>query len=497
MTPRPSDRAEGLVLHFNGSSWSKLDIGAMPPLYAVWGSSATDVFAAGAEGKILHFDGQSWAAQTTTAPVFRGLWGSSGSDVYAVGAASSVWHYDGMTWSQVTVPAGDFYAIWGSGSGDVFVAGNVGKIIHYDGMTWGVQTTGTTTSFLTLFGTGPGSVYVAGPDVYQGTTVLRYNGSTWSLFADSTSHPLFKNLPATALWGTGDGLYLASDRYTIARYSSGIWSMAVNAADLFDVRLTSSSQAFAVGDLGTVLRLNGSTISDVPTGVSSTLISIWGDTPNNLVVGGSTGTLRYDGVSWSMSDPGFTAAGLWGTGSDNVAALLGDGRIRRFNGMTWTQERAAGSNEFMYDIFGLGSTNILAVGQQGSVGVNGGVIRYDGGQWKTEATGVSSPWYGVWGERPDSIFLAGFNNSFKGIIRLYNGTTWVPMTVPDGDVLTRIRGVASSDVYAVGSSGRILRFNGSAWTGASLVPVQLRSIAVSQTVGYVVGERGTVLIGTR
>ena len=44
------------ILHYNGSSWSVMDIGANESwLNGVWGSSANDVFAVGDDGTILHY----------------------------------------------------------------------------------------------------------------------------------------------------------------------------------------------------------------------------------------------------------------------------------------------------------------------------------------------------------------------------------------------------------------------------------------------------------
>ena len=43
------------VHHFDGNIWSPMDSGTLDGLYAVWGSSATNVFAVGDSGFILHY----------------------------------------------------------------------------------------------------------------------------------------------------------------------------------------------------------------------------------------------------------------------------------------------------------------------------------------------------------------------------------------------------------------------------------------------------------
>jgi len=63
-------------------------------LTAVWGSSATDVFAVGWGGTILHYDGTSWQLMTSgTGNNFNAVWGSSATDVFAVGEYGTILHY--------------------------------------------------------------------------------------------------------------------------------------------------------------------------------------------------------------------------------------------------------------------------------------------------------------------------------------------------------------------------------------------------------------------
>ena len=56
----------------------------------VWGSATDDVFVCGTNGLVKHFDGSSWTGLTTpTTEVLLGIWGTSYRDVYVVG-------YDGL-----------------------------------------------------------------------------------------------------------------------------------------------------------------------------------------------------------------------------------------------------------------------------------------------------------------------------------------------------------------------------------------------------------------
>ncbi|MBI3785976.1 MAG: cytochrome P460 family protein [Deltaproteobacteria bacterium] len=74
----PTDESGGgLVLHFDGITWSPVDLssllpGGIPTLYKVWGRGVGDVYAVGRNGMILHYDGSVWSVipSNTTQPLF-------------------------------------------------------------------------------------------------------------------------------------------------------------------------------------------------------------------------------------------------------------------------------------------------------------------------------------------------------------------------------------------------------------------------------------------
>jgi hypothetical protein len=84
-------------------------------LYGVWGSSGADsgppdVYAVGWGGTILHYDGSSWSRMSSgTDRDLRGVWGSSGADsgppdIYAVGWGGTILHYGPGTRSVLFLP---------------------------------------------------------------------------------------------------------------------------------------------------------------------------------------------------------------------------------------------------------------------------------------------------------------------------------------------------------------------------------------------------------
>jgi hypothetical protein len=80
---------QGVVLHFDGTSWSPMPVPPTGPLLDVWGTSSTDVYAVGV-GTLLHFDGQGWSESLSAAQRLTGIWAASPSDVFVSGSGGTV-----------------------------------------------------------------------------------------------------------------------------------------------------------------------------------------------------------------------------------------------------------------------------------------------------------------------------------------------------------------------------------------------------------------------
>jgi hypothetical protein len=94
---------------------------------ALWGTSSSDVFAAGKGGVIRHFDGTSWSDPMDTGTIadLTGLWGTSDDDVFASGTSATLLHYHAQLWTIVPPPTNvtaAFNSVTGAGS-TIFVVG--------------------------------------------------------------------------------------------------------------------------------------------------------------------------------------------------------------------------------------------------------------------------------------------------------------------------------------------------------------------------------------
>ena len=153
------------------ASWStvlltkdRIDKGEIIGAYrSVWGTSPTNVYAAGAGG-IIPFDGKKWARPAATLPpnsIFQGIWGTGPNDIYAVGIHGLVqnangplaYHFDGRRWVDIwpqlaaALPAGSSSVVLskvaGAGRTAVYVSGNfvvddraAALVLRYDGSRW-------------------------------------------------------------------------------------------------------------------------------------------------------------------------------------------------------------------------------------------------------------------------------------------------------------------------------------------------------------------------
>jgi hypothetical protein len=137
---------------------------------AVWGSSASDVWAADGEG-ILHFDGDAWTqSYSSTSANFWGIDGSGPNDVWAVGPRALV-HFDGQSWKpQADGMDKALNGLWVAGPNDVCLVGDDGRILH--GGTSGLNAvpSGITDSLFAIWGSGPHDIWAGG----AGGTLIHY-----------------------------------------------------------------------------------------------------------------------------------------------------------------------------------------------------------------------------------------------------------------------------------------------------------------------------------
>jgi len=176
-------------------------------------------------------------------------------------------------------------------------------------------------------------------------------------------------------------------------------------------------------------------LSDLPGG----LLSVSGTASDDVYVvgadpGDGSSVYHYDGVAWTKLNT-FASGGLW-----------------------WISDRLVGDSFFM-------------------VGDGGLALRYRpaSGGFETLATPGDETLFGVWGTLPSNVFAVGgdaTNPDASGVIWHFDGTTWTAQDTtainPGGiPLLFKVWGRSDSEIYAVGTRGTLLRYDGTSWSQLS------------------------------
>jgi hypothetical protein len=275
-------------------------------------------------------------------------------------------------WTPVPSGAGNdvrINRIGGSDSSHAYAATGVGSgsqnpLLRFDGTTWSVWLAGP-------FRGRQFGQWVAGPDDVWTTgwcgDTFHYDGGTLA-----STNCLGFQLGTGLFGGTPGELLLVSADGDAGRLTGLSYQPLATGVDvgLWDVWGTSSTDALAVGEFGTVLRWNGTDwtpeSAEVPTRHS--LNAVWGSGPDDVFAVGDSGVaLRYDGQEWTQQSTGSTQHlfGVWGSGPTDVWAVGFGGTILHYDGASWSPS-ASGTTE-----------ELLAIGNAGVdlwVGGDGGLV---------------------------------------------------------------------------------------------------------------------------
>jgi hypothetical protein len=141
------------IVRCSSTSSCSTDAQSGSPMYGVWGTSATNIYAVGAAGRILHFDGTSWSSMSSpTGARLSRVSGSSAKDVWAAGD-TVVLHFDGSAWKTVTssiaggiiTDAAHLYqspttfqtGLWAASASEVYYGTWYGRVFRGGGPNWG------------------------------------------------------------------------------------------------------------------------------------------------------------------------------------------------------------------------------------------------------------------------------------------------------------------------------------------------------------------------
>jgi YVTN family beta-propeller protein len=286
-------------------------------------------------------------------------------------------------------------------------------------------------------------------------------GTSQQLYATSV-------FSATAAWSVGEyGTILYWNGTTLAKQNS------TTTNNLYGVYARSATRMWAVGENGTILYSSNSGTTWVRQGVgvtpydlnsvtvvsNTTAYAVGGyDGFNNAVILRTTNTGTTWSVVLSQATGGFTDVYAFDTG--HIWAV-GIWTWYSTNGTTWTKVNDGNSTTGIdpYRVTGYSATNLYAIGWSGKV-----LRSVDAG---TTWTAVADPPGGTWWPVDVDSFNATniFVGGWGGSIALFNGTTWSSLNSGTTNDLYSIDSSAANAAFACGDQ-RFIRY-GTTWTGMS------------------------------
>ena len=330
--------------HWIGNQRTFFPTPTIEPLFDVWGTSMSNLYAVGRSGSIAHFDGAAWEALNQESLVnLRDVWTSS-TGAIAVGTGGTILRQSGSTWTEENVgatyelagvwetpglsvavgryapnnidwqqavlmntgsggtdvgPVGGahrLFDVWGSSASDVYAVGWAGEILYYNGGTWSVVDAGHgDAAFLTsISGTTTDNVFAVGRTDDLQALVCFFNGVTWTKSVLSGVEEL------RGVWVDGVGsAFAVGSSGAIRRYTGGAWS-AMNGPtsdELFCVWGSSASDVYAAGWEGALIHYDGTAWRELLPATNRPLNAISGRSANEIYFVGDKGAiLLFEGL---------------------------------------------------------------------------------------------------------------------------------------------------------------------------------------------------------
>jgi hypothetical protein len=139
---------------------------------SLWGASNKILYTTNVNGAIYQStdSGTTFNAMTSgTTDTLFAIWGTSTTQVWAVGQAGTIVANSGTaTWTaQASGTTNDLRWLWGEPApagytGDAYAVGDNGTILHYNGTQWTPMWSGLTSTLRTVYGTSATNVYIGG-----------------------------------------------------------------------------------------------------------------------------------------------------------------------------------------------------------------------------------------------------------------------------------------------------------------------------------------------
>jgi hypothetical protein len=279
--------SNGTLLNYNGSTFA-LSPQAGLPIYGIWGTDSTDIYASSV-GTVLHYNGTTWtSAYAGATDTYNAISGPSDAEIFTVGSNGDASVYNGSAWTDIALGTGSLNGVYAINANLVFGCGNAGVVGYYNGSGY-VQSTPAKSSsnLMAIWGDAANDVYTVASD---GTIGHLGNGTAFTSQASGTTNALnaVHGLTGVDVWAAGNSGTVT--HYTVAsgKWTAGTAGTSVNLHGVFDA---GNNDVYTVGDAGTIQHYNGSEWLSMPSGVSTALRAVHGTSETVILVGGDNGVV--------------------------------------------------------------------------------------------------------------------------------------------------------------------------------------------------------------
>jgi HEAT repeat protein len=325
--------------------------------------------------------------------------------------------------------------------------------------------TGTKNELQAICGTADDSAIAVG----HGGAIVRYDGQKAAALKGPRAEDLY------GVWcAASDEAFAVGDKGTILRWDGKAWDAAYTVSEatrrLLEAPLEtlslravwgrSSSEVYAVGERGTILRWDGTTWAVQPSPTHATLWSVWGTAPNHLYVGGFV-------EGWSTKRGILSEARLFGEVRRGAGVLFHHDGTRWELCPTYSATMRGGG---VLGISGSSASDVVAVGPD--------VVHFDGMRWQGQGE-LGVVLTGVWAAAPGRWFATAaglydedaFYRYFRsgGFLEHREGRwlgRWFFPKPQESLGLAAVSGTPSGTVFATGDKGVLLR-----WQAADVAAV--------------------------